>query len=145
MPASTASDAEGDSIIYEQDVAKKTPKSNDKRIYEGAIIYSGKFKIITSPLSLDEAVTWAYTMSNIPVHMGGMGRNTKWGIYTYKIEDAYTIYPFFLPINANSPQPAPIIDENIPGVYPHIHLPNRLFNDKHNHFHIWFGEIGGHK
>ena len=148
FPAHTASDEEGDSFVYEQVVeeaeeVEEASTSNKSAVYVGAMIKDHKFVELTPPMDIVAAVGWAYGLSNLPIKSGGMGIHSKWGIYTQSIEDAYAIYLPLLPVGSVLPEPAPIMHVGLTGQYPHLHLPNYLFNNKNKHFHIWYGEIGG--
>ena len=110
------------------------PPDNDEAIYYFAkITGSGNFVRISHDMGIDEAVGWAFAKSL------EMGKNSKWGIYTRNYSDAIKIYERLIPANCRL---TPLILENHGvGTYNHLHFPNRKFNDKHDHFHIWFGEI----
>lgn len=144
-PAHTATDAEEGVAtgIWVGEQSKTNTKSQNIGDYYGAKIENHTFKQITPAMSIEQAVSWAFLVSSLGIDNGGMGINTKWGIYTNSKANALAIYPLLLPANAAIPTPAPVYEFNLPGQYPHFHMPDRLFNNKHKHFHIWYGTIGG--
>ena len=129
FPAHTASDEEGDNFVYDQVVeeAEEASTSNESAVYVGAMIKDHKFVELTDPMDITYVVSWAYDVSNLPIKSGGMGINSKWGIYTPSIEDAYAIYLPLLPVGTVLPEPVPIMHVGLMGQYPHLHLPNFLF------------------
>jgi len=92
-------------------------------------------------MTFDEAVAWAYAIS--PTKDKGI----VWGIYTEEQSDAAMLAAALL---AKDPQINHVSDPlyhefGNKGIYPHYHMPQsigRTFNNKHKHFHIWYGKIG---
>ena len=64
---------------------KQRPDNSDDSIYRGAKIVGDDMIYITSPMTFDEAVTWAFAVSPT------MGISTKWGLYTKNQSDAAMI------------------------------------------------------
>ena len=142
-PAHTATDEEEAEATRDWAGEQTENKSKRNADYYGAKIENHQFMTLTLAMSMNEAVAWAYLVSSLSFDEGGMGINTKWGIYTNSQSDALAIYPLLLPVNTAIPTHAPIHEFNLSGQYPHFHMPDRLFNYKHKHFHIWYGTIGG--
>jgi len=125
-----------DEVKEAEKVVTNPPPTNDD-VYYGVKILGGEFKKITKDMNIDEITTWVYSVSP------SMGKNTKWGVYAKTQSDALEL--LFRIISIDTPDfVGPVVSENHYSgtpVYNHFHTPYRIFNDKHKHFHIWYGDM----
>lgn len=100
-------------------------------VYWGAAIEGASWGLVTPPMTLMEAVAWAYTTGE----MHKYGNRRSWGIYTPKQSDAISIATILYATDNF------IQDTGGAGQYDHYHSPDRLFMEKYRHFHIWYGTL----
>ena len=133
--------------IYNDIKAKENEKSEvlvanptkTSATYYGVRIYNHRMQTLTEAMDYETAIAWAYSSSP------AMGINTNWGIYTPMEDDAVQLALGLLPLTPHIEHSADALIRDVATAttYPHFHLPNRIFNYKHKHFHIWYGMIGG--
>ena len=95
----------------------------------GADIVGGTWKVVTGPMSYQEALVWIDTTAAAHIY----GRNASWGLYSTNQSDALTMATI---LGFGKP---PIFHAGEYGQFPHYHVGGYNLFGTYKHFHLWYG------
>ena len=97
----------------------------------GADIVGGTWKIVTGPMSYQEALVWIDTTAAAHIY----GRNASWGLYSTNRSDALTMATIL------GFGKLPIFHVGEYGQFSHYHVDGYNLFGTYKHFHLWYGTI----
>ena len=121
-----------DTKSQEKTVAIPNSQNFPHAVFYGADLRGGNWKKVTDAMSYEDAKIWVITSSVSGIY----GKSSSWGLYTYSGNEAAKM-AWDLG-NGN----VPIFHKQKPNIYPHFHVNGFTLFGKHEHFHLWYGELG---
>ncbi len=111
-------------------------------VYYGAIVENDSLLFVTGPMNYYDAKIWVVTIGlseeiNIFDRIETLGPKRKWGLYTQFCDDAYD-----MAYDLGEGEPIGPECSSATKCYYHFHVKGRLFLQRYEHFHVWFGSLG---